>query len=244
MKQASSGAIALVILALAGCGAGSGSGTTAGSGPRYDFVTPPLNSTTRYSETILDSANNTIDVGFTRTVTAVNADGSYVVLSEDPNHNTVIVNGTNYSIVTETESLNSSGHETSFQFVAASGSLVTCTFNPHGDGPVFPLSVGETWTLDYTYACGAQSPIAYTQVGSVVGLEAITVPAGTYSALKLESTVTWTDPAGTTRTETITNWRDVATLISVKQEISVSSSGTVPSNGYAVNRVILLQSAS
>jgi hypothetical protein len=75
-------------------------------------------------------------------------------------------------------------------------------------------------------------------------VESVTVPAGMYSALKLESTLTWTDLAGTTRTQTITNWRDVNTLISVKQEISIAYSGTVPTTSYAVSREILLQSAS
>lgn len=232
------------VLALAACGGGAGRAMNPGSGPAYAFVTPALNSTTRYSETVVDNANNTIDLGFTRTVTTVNPDGSYDVLSEDPNHNTVIVNGTNYSIVTGTETLNNTGEETAFVYTAANGNLVNCIYSPHGGGPVFPIRVGETWTLDYTYACGTESPIAYTQQGSVVGIESVTVPAGTFTALKLESTLTWTDPAGTTRTQTITNWRDVATLMSVREDISIAYSGTVPTTGYAVSRNTLLESTS
>jgi hypothetical protein len=121
---------------------------------------------------------------------------------------------------------------------------VTCTYDPHGSGPDFPVSVGATWTLAYTFACGVQTPVTYSQKGSVVDVESVTVPAGTYSALKLESTLTWTDLAEKTRTQTITNWRDVNTLISVKQEISIAVSGTIPAGGYAVSREILLQSAS
>ena len=236
--------VLIPLLALAACGGGAGRATNPGSGPAYVFVTPALNSTTRYSETVVDNANNTIDLGFTLTVTAVHPDGSYDVLSEDPNHNTVIVNGTNYSIVTGTETRNSSGEETTFVFTAANGNLVTCISSPHGGGPVFPIRVGETWTLDYTYACGTASPIAYTQRGSVVGVESVTVPAGTFSALKLESTITWTDLAGTTRTQTVTNWRDVATLMSVKEDISIVYSGTLPTAGYAVSRETLLQATS
>jgi hypothetical protein len=52
------------------------------------------------------------------------------------------------------------------------------------------------------------------------------------------------DAQGTTRMQTITNWRDVVTLISVKQEISIAYSGTIPTAGYPVSRQILLQSAS
>lgn len=42
----------------------------------------------------------------------------------------------------------------------------------------------------------------------------------------------------------ITNWRDVVTSVSVKQEIAIAYSGTLPSNGYAVARKIELMSTS
>jgi hypothetical protein len=235
----------VVFVAATGCGGGSGSGvSSSGSGQSYDFVPPPINSVRSYSETVVDNSNNTIDESFTVTVTALNSDGTYVELSEDPSHNSVFVNGTNYSILTETESLNDSGQETSYVYTAAGGGLVTCTYDPHGDGPNFPLSVGNTWTLDYTLACGSGSPVSYSQVGSVADVESVTVPAGTYSAIKLQSTVTWTDSGGTTRTQTVTNWRDVATLISVKEQISIAYSGILPTTGYAVSREILLQTSS
>jgi hypothetical protein len=234
--------LAVWLLPLAGCGGSSGDSSS--SGTSYSFVTPPLNSTRTYSETIIDNANNTINLGVSDTVTSVNPDGSYVTLSEDPSHATVIVDGTDYSILTETINVNNSGQATRYVYTAADASVVTCIYDPHGSGPDFPVSVGAMWTLTYTVACGTQTPVTYSQTGSVVDVESVTVPAGTYSALKLESTLTWTDVAGTTRTQTITNWRDVNTLISVEQDISIAYSGTLPTNGYAVSREILLQSAS
>lgn len=233
---------ALSVLPLGACGGGNAS--PAASSVSYRFVTPVLNSSRAYGETIVDNSNNTIDVGFSDTVTAVNPDGSYVVLSEDQSQQVVIVNGTDYSIVTETGQFNTSGQETSFTYVATDGNLVTCTYDPHGDGPDFPLLIGASWTLEFTYACDSQTLVTYSQNGTVVDLESVTVPAGTYSALKLQSTVTWTDLQGTTRTQTITNWRDVDTMVSVKQEISIAYSGVLPANGYAVSRLIVLQSAS
>ena len=86
--------------------------------------------------------------------------------------------------------------------------------------------------------------MTYTQDGTVVDLESVTVPAGTYSTLKLQSTVTWTDLQGITRTQTVSNWRDVSTMISVKQQISIAYSAAVPAVGYPVSRQILLQSVS
>jgi hypothetical protein len=86
--------------------------------------------------------------------------------------------------------------------------------------------------------------VSYTQQGTMVDVESITVPAGTFTALKLQSTVTWTDAGGTTRIQTIINWRDTATLYSLKQQISIAVSGNLPTTGYPVSRSIELQSIS
>jgi hypothetical protein len=140
--------------------------------------------------------------------------------------------------------VNGSGQSTSYSFTAANGNAVTCTYNPHGVGPDFPVMVGTTWSLAYTFGCGTNTPVSYTQTGSVVDVETITVPAGTYSTLKLNSTVQWTDANGTTHTQTVTNWRDISTMISVKEVVSIAYSGTIPTNGYPVSSESTLQSAS
>ena len=191
---------------------------------------------------IVDNSNNSIDTGFTEVVTAANADGTYVVQSE-PTNPSAIVNGTNYAIIAETQTYNT-GQQTGYSFTAPGGATYSCTLDPHGSGPDFPIRVGQTWSLDYMDDCGGLPAVAYTQAGSVVDVESVTVPAGTYSTLKLQSTLTWMDAQGTTRTQSVTNWRDVVTSISVKQEISISYSGSLPSNGYAVRRTILLLSAT
>jgi hypothetical protein len=72
----------------------------------------------------------------------------------------------------------------------------------------------------------------------------VSVPAGTFNAIKLQSTISWTDAQGTMRTQTITNWRDVLTSVSVKQSVSIAYAGTLPTNGYPVSRQIVLQSIS
>jgi hypothetical protein len=80
------------------------------------------------------------------------------------------------------------------------------------------------------------------QNGTVVDVEQVTVAAGTFTALRLVSTLTWTDSAGTQRTQSITNWRDVASSVSVKQSISISYAGTLPTTAYALSREIQLAS--
>jgi hypothetical protein len=69
------------------------------------------------------------------------------------------------------------------------GGTGTCTYDPNGSGPPFPVSVGQTWQLQYTLSCNGSAPITYTQDGTVVDAEPVTVPAGTFNALKFLSTL-------------------------------------------------------
>ena len=90
--------------------------------------------------------------------------------------------------------------------------------------------------------CGTSAPISYTQSGNVLDIESVTVPAGTYTAIKLQSVINWTTAEGATITETVTNWRDTTTLFSVKQSITRVYGGTLPTAGYEVSAQIELQS--
>ncbi len=178
------------------------------------------------------------------TVTAVNPDGSYTVAQADPDNQSVVVDGTTYAIQTETLNLNNNGQDISYNYVDAGSNSVICIYSPNGPGPNFPVTVGMPWTLDYSLGCGTQAAVAYLQTGTVVDVESVSVPAGTFNAIKLQSTISWTDAQGTMRTQTITNWRDVLTSVSVKQSVSIAYAGTLPTNGYPVSRQIVLQSIS
>jgi hypothetical protein len=237
--------LGVVALLAAGCGSGSSSGSGTGSGTSYAFVAPASGVTRVLAETIVDNADNTITIGYSDTVAPVNSDGSYTALVQSTTGDSSIVNGTNYAVTTATENYNDSGQELSYSFTGATGALVTCMYTPHAAGPDFPVQVGQTWQLDYTLSCdNGSAPVSYTQQGSVVDVESITVPAGTFTALKFQSTIIWTNANGTTRTETVTSWRDTATLYTLKQQISIAVSGTIPNVGYPVSRSTELQSIS
>jgi|SRR5665213_809441 len=242
MKLAAITGVVVLSMLIADCGGGGSDATAAPV--TYDFPAPQANSERIYSRVIIDNANNTIDETVDDKVTIVNADGTYVVMEDDPTHTSVTFGGTTYSVLTENVNVNGSGQSTSYSFTAANGNTGTCTYNPHGVGPDFPVTVGTTWSLAYTFACGNNVPVSYMQTGSVVDVETITVPAGTYSTLKLNSTVQWTDANGTTHTQTVSNWRDINTMISVKEVVSIAYSGTMPTNGYPVSSESTLQSAS
>ena len=235
-------AVMVLTTAAVATSCGGGGSATAPQGMTYAFVTPKVGDKRLYSEVIVDNSNNTIDRSLSDTVTAVNADGTYVLLEEDPNHQTLVVNGFNYTLPTETVDVDATGHVTTYSFVNASNATVSCSYTPHGSGPAFPLSVGMTWSLDYTLACSTGVSLSYTQTGSVIDVESVTVPAGTFTALKLQSTVTWTDGHGTTHTQSVTNWRDVASSVSVREVVDTAYSGTLPTTGYPVSNTIVLQS--
>jgi hypothetical protein len=65
-----------------------------------------------------------------------------------------------------------------------------------------------------------------------------------FSAVKLQSTLTWTGPDGTTRNEAITTWRDLNTEILVKRVTNIEYSGTALVNGYPVTQTTALKSQS
>jgi len=232
---------ALMAVLMTGCGGG---GSNAGSSTMYGFVTPKVNSEQIYSRTTVDNSNNTINQSGRNTVTAVNADGSYILVNDDPTNDSIIVNGTTYTTIPESITNNKSGQEISYTQMPTTGPSITCMDSPHGAGPSYPLTAGQSWTSNYSVTCGSAQPISYTQTGSVVGAESVTVPAGTFSAIKVQSTLTWADPDGITQTESVETWRDTNTSIVVKRVINYKYSATPSTNSYPVTTTVELQSQS
>jgi len=230
--------------ACGGNGGGLGATNTPGSGTSYAFVPPVVNSSRVYAETIVDNSNNTISIGYMETVLDVAADGTITEQQQSTTGAGNTVNGTDYSVVDETQTYNAFGRETGFEYTESNGNPGSCTYTPYGGGPTPPLTVGQSWQINYSQECNGNPAISYSQQGNVADVENVTVPAGTFTALKLQSTTTWTDAQGTMHTQTTANWLDIATFHSVKQSITLVDSGATPTNGYAVSRQIVLESAS
>ncbi len=241
MKSSRILAVAGLLATLPSCGGSSGQGQSSPPAPSYPFVVPALNSQRTYSETITDNSNNTIDLSYEVIVIEVSTNDSYTVHQFDPTGGTDIVNGTDYSMRDETLAVNGSGQVTSSSYIAADGTTVNCTDQPHGAGPPFPLVIGATWSVSYTVDCTGLAPVSFTQNGTVEAVEQVTVPAGTYSTIRLRSTLSWTDAAGRTHDEMVTNWRDAATLVSVKESNTYTYSGPFPTHGFPVSSEIVLQ---
>ena len=202
MKAAQSLYLMSLALGVAGCGGGSSSGP-----PSYGFVTPLMNSQRTYAVTDTNPTSTSLNIVI-RTVSAVNSDGSFSY-SESVQGGTV--NGPNF--IPGDYSADSTGRLLSATFNPGTAGAKTCTDSPHGPGPVFPLTVGATWQSTYVVTCGSGTPATYTEMGSVVDTETVTVTAGTFTAVKVRSTISLDICPGICpgpSTETLTEWLDAA----------------------------------
>ncbi len=248
---------------LAGCGGGDDNNTA------YSFVIPAVGSQRVYAETLVDDQSNTINQSYTATVTATTTTG--FTQSEIYSSPSSFVGGALFPTLSHTDTLNNSGLTLSSSYnygysppCARGASCVTLVASvsytlidsPYAGGAIFPLSVGQTWNTSYTQTCadngfngscsivGQNTAVTYTDKGSVVDVESVTVPAGTFNALKLQSTINFTNAAGTNITRNVTEWRDTNTGHVVKAISANTYSGTMPTTGYVVQRTVSLQSLS
>jgi len=224
-------------LLLSSCGGGGGSGQPTS----YSMAVPTVGAERISNVTFLDNSNNTIAIqgGLRIIVTAVNADGSFVYHQDDPTNNSSIVNGTNYAVRPVDINANSFGQTKS---ITDTANNTTCTFSPNGGGPTYPVQLGSEWSATWVETCGASPAISYSQTGKVIGIESITVAAGTFTALHLALTTSHTDLLGTTRSIRADKYKRTSDLMTVKIETTYSYSGTLPVNGYPITRVEELQS--
>ena len=144
-------AASIVPLLMTAC---NGSNDSSSGSMTYDFIVPQMNSQRSYAQTIVDNSDNAIKETYSDTVTSVNSDGSYVLMQEDTTGAPIVVDGTSYSIPTETINVNAQARDTSYSYTNASGTLETCTYSPYGPGPAYPVTVDGTWTTQYTVTCG------------------------------------------------------------------------------------------
>ncbi len=209
-----------MVAALVGCG-GESSGPTAS----YAFAPPPMSSQRTYAVTDVNPTSTSVNTVI-QTVTKVNPDGSFSYHEDVPPG--IPINGPNYQPGDYTD--DSSGHLLTFTPIVG----FPCTATPRGPGPIFPVTVGEKWQWMYGYLCappGSLVPVPlYTETGSVADIESITVPAGTFAAVKLQSTITWqTGLCNGGCTETLTLWLSVANgeLVKSTANYNYGTSGTL-----------------
>jgi hypothetical protein len=191
---------------------------------------------------LADNLNNTVNRFVTDDVTAAGADGSFSVHEEDPSHNRIVSGATDQSVYPTDFQYNAMSQPTSFVINRPAGA-VHCAITQGGAGAPSPLALGAGWNATWLETCDAGAGTAYTQSGTLAGIETITVAAGTFKAFKFVATTART-VGGITRTETSTRWRDASggDTRTLKTESVFTYSGGTPPAGAPVSATRELQS--
>lgn len=234
-------ATAIAALLLSACGGGgSGSpglgGGSNSQGVTYNYVAPKPGQTQSYVYNTTDIANDSGTYKYTETITSVNADNSYIA-NWVPLQSTYPIGGNvSGSTTPETDTYNPNGEITRFAATGAASSN-DCTYVYAAGGRPAQLSQGQSWNESYNYQCGQNSTVE-TITGTFVGVESVTVPAGTFNAYKFQYSgsypiVDQTAP-NATASFTMTIWLDAdpASVRRVRQTRQTTYSGFTAPGGY------------
>ncbi len=238
-----------VAASLCACGGGGSDdgtspGNPTGTTTTYSKTAPVANARDTFATAVVDDENNTINGGYEETVTAVNADGSYTLHQDDPSGNTLTVDGVVYHFDDQVLQFDAQGNETSYTGTRADGGAFSCTIAQTGGHPL-PWYVGQAWSQTSTISCAGGGTDTITETGTVVAVESVTVPAGTFQALKQQLVITQDTPGGTHIVETRTGWRDPAhSLFLLKSSSTFQYSGSNVPAHHAVGKTIELTARS
>jgi hypothetical protein len=175
----------------------------------------------------------------------VNADGSFSQYHYDPSGNSYTLGTVNHTIYPETINNNNVGQVISYTYTPYNGTPVTGTYSPHNAAVPSPLTIGQTWTINSTLNTTASTfTYSYSATGSFVGVESLTVPAGTFTAYKFQDVYTYLTSGGTLVTATGTMWKDATGTIPlyIKAIHTYTYSGAAPPQGSTVIDTSVLQS--
>lgn len=241
MKQLSliTATIFSLTLLLTSCG-GGGSGANDSTQTQISFKQPPVGTTLTFARQVTDNSNNITNLTFSKTINAVNSDGSFTSTVSGQLSN-IIVNGS-IAVSNIIELQDNTGNLLT-ETVTSSNPSSLITYSPKMTIYPYPLYVGKTWNSNWTVSStsSAGSSVVLTN-GVVVGTESITVPAGTFNTIKVQyTTVTTPDLGGSITTNARTCWLATDTSYEVKCE-NVFSYSITGRNGYTVSIIDQLHS--
>lgn len=140
------------------------------AGPSYSPAAPAVGASATYNVTDLLLDGQTQTSSYTDMTTLLNADGSYEV------------SRTRSGLVARIMSYTAAGHRARQHFPLLP---VTCTYTPPRVYIDFPLHFGKRWTSGWVYQCDNGNRERAALSGQAVALERVTVPAGTFDAIKV-----------------------------------------------------------
>jgi len=227
---------------LAACG---GNGDSAPPAPAplpqtFSYVAPALGASDTWTRTLTDSLGTSVSLQLRQRVTQANADGSEVWTYDDPTAVVETHDGLTFRTTPQVDDVAPNGNLVDYTNTHLDGTQVTCTYGPATTGTATAnagrvtelaarrgesFSIGQSWTSAYTISCAGQTPVSYRATASVIGYETVTVPAGTFQAVKETVLLTYVDN-GITSTSSTTLWRDPARwMFTVKSDQAIVRDG-------------------
>lgn len=241
MNRITIAALAAACALVAGCGGGGGDDT----GPpttqptSYPMVKPTVGATSVYTVTSVDDLNTTVVTSYRNQVASVAADGSYAIDRDDPSNSGAAVNGIDYHTYPTVYAFSATGRETS---IASASTGTGCTVAALDAGHAVPWTIGQTFTETDGMTCTQNTDYTLAFTGSVSALESVTVPAGTFNALRMDIAETSATPDGEHVATTITLWVDPQHSFFTIKEVDVTTMTPAPARHYVVTRTTELQS--
>ena len=241
-KMTTLAALAAACASMAACG-GNGDSTPPAPPPQqqtFSYVAPALGTTDTWTRVLTDSLGTTVTLQLRQRVTQANADGSEVWTYDDPTGIVEVHDGLTFRTTPQVDDVSPGGSVTDYTNTHVDGTQVTCTYGPATTGTATAnagrvtelaarrgesFSIGQTWTSTYAISCVGQTPITYRATASVIGYETVTVPAGTFQAVKETVQLTY-DDNGSASTANTTMWRDPAhSMFIVKSDEAILHDG-------------------
>ena len=224
-------ASSLLCLALPGCGGGGGDTTAAA------LAAPTVGSKIDYQMTDTDNSNNVISWQLESKVLSSSVDGSYSASFVGNGGNTA-VNGARYGTVNEVDTYDTSHALVSYTVQGATP--LTCTY----DTPLPPLPfgypAGTAWprVASHVQCSNGNAFNISRQEGSMIGVESVTVPVGTFSAntLQYKRVVTNLTTLGV-RTEQHTAWYDTVSGRLLQASTDFTYVNTNFTGGYLTHEI-------
>ncbi|HEY9029558.1 MAG TPA: hypothetical protein VIP05_35045 [Burkholderiaceae bacterium] len=256
MKTTTLAALAAACALLAACGGGGDAAPPAPPPPpapapapqSYDYVAPGVGGSDTWLRTLTDDQGHAVDMQLRVRFTQANPDGTMVWTFDDPTGVDVAQDGLTFRVVPEVEDVSATGGALDYTLTRVDGSTEHCVYGAgNGTGVAAAdaaahrlavlaatraegLVVGKTYTGSFTITCAGQPAITYHSTAIVEGLEDVTVPAGTFHALREQINQDWV-VGGFTNTSSTTMWRDTAHSLLPVMSIQDTTHGD-PSQPY------------
>lgn len=207
----------------------------------FSYVPPALGAIDVWNRTLTDSLGTSVALQLRQRVTQQWPDGSEVWTYDDPTATVQTHDGLTFRTTPQSDDVAADGNVIQYTNTHLDGTQVTCMYGPATTsgtasanvGRVTALAaqrpqsitIGQTWTSTYTISCAGETPVTYRATAAVIGYETVTVPAGTFQAVKETVVLSFTDN-GAASTASTTLWRDPAhSMFAVKSDQAITHDG-------------------